>query len=308
MIILNGTQSIRKDLGPVVATIGNFDGIHLGHRKIIERVLEKGKELNFATVVITFDPHPSHVISPAQAPHLIHTRHQKIRMLEQIGIDYLLFIHFNRNLSLLTAEDFLSRYVLDRMKIREMYVGEDFRLGKDRITDSSTLSSIGAKLGFSVGLIESVTIDDQIISSTTIRQMIEDGDVEKAARFLGHNYSIEGEVVSGEGIGRTMKIPTANIRPENKLIPKMGVYITESLVSGSLYASVTNVGVRPTFNLYTSMIETHLIDFRSSIYGEDIEVFFYRRVRDEKKFDDADKLKKQIEADITQARDFFSGR
>jgi len=308
MRILNDIERTKEKIGPVVATIGNFDGLHIGHRKIIEQVRMRGEKLGLMTVVMTFDPHPARVISPTGAPHLIHTRHQKIKMLEKMGVDILIFMPFDRDLSLLAAEEFFTNRVLRRMEIEEIYIGENFRFGRNRSADSDALFRIGSKLGFKVDLIESVKLEGEVVSSSLIRRLIADGNVERAALFLGQPFSIEGEVVSGEGIGKKMRIPTANVRPENELIPGMGVYITESLVCNERFRSVTNIGVRPTFALYTSTIETHLIDFASSIYGEDIEVVFHRRIRDEMKFDDVEKLKKQIECDVREAKDFFGKR
>ncbi|MEW5807586.1 MAG: bifunctional riboflavin kinase/FAD synthetase [Acidobacteriota bacterium] len=307
MITIHETESIKEPLGRVVATIGNFDGIHMGHRRIIEKVLERGQALRLKTVLITFDPHPARVIAPFYPLRLIHTKHQKTRMLETTGIDVLLFISFDRDISLLTAEEFLSQVLLSRMTPEEIYVGENFRFGRNRSADSKTLSALGEKLGFKVGIIESVIIDGETVSSSIIRRMIEDGRVERASLFLGHLFSIEGEVMPGEGIGKTIKIPTANIHPRNELLPRMGVYITESLVAGSKHRSVTNIGIRPTFNLQTYSIETHIMDFQSTIYGEEIEVFFHKRIRDELKFENLEKLREQIERDIEEMKSFFAG-
>ncbi len=307
MIIVNGVQKFNKEQGQVVATIGNFDGIHLGHQKIIERVVSKGKELGLRKVVITFDPHPARVIFPSKAPGLILNRHQKIRILEESGVDLLLFIAFDRDLSLMTAEEFL-RKIMERIDFSTIYIGENFRFGKNRSADYKTLDALGERLGFKVGCVPFVKVNDRIVSSSLIREMLKDGEVEEASRLLGRSYSIEGKVVPGEGRGQMMNIPTANIQPHNELIPKRGIYISEIVVAGSRYNSVTNIGIRPTFHLLHQTIESHMMDFHDHIYGEKVELFFHRKIRDEIKFENAEQLRKRIQKDIEVMKVYFKER
>jgi riboflavin kinase/FMN adenylyltransferase len=304
MIIVNGIQKFNRQQGQVVATIGNFDGVHLGHQKIIEKVISKGQELALRKVVITFDPHPARVIFPSKAPRLILTRHQKIRILEESGIDLLLFIPFDRDLSLMTAEEFLKK-IMERIDFSIIYIGENFRFGKNRSADCKTLDALGERLEFKVGCVPFVKVKDKIVSSSLIREMLEEGKVDEASQLLDRPYSIEGKVVPGEGRGRMMNIPTANIQAHNELIPKGGIYISEIGVAGSRYKSVTNIGIRPTFHLLHQTIETHMMDFHNHIYGEKVELFFHRRIRDEIKFDNAEQLRQKIQEDIEEMKVFF---
>lgn len=304
MIIVNGIQKFSKDLGHVVATIGNFDGVHLGHQKIIQNLIEHGKALRLKKVLITFDPHPTRVILPSKAPKLIHNRHQKISVLEQLGIDVLFFIPFDRDLSLMTAEEFLKS-LMEKINFAVIYIGENFRFGKNRSADYKTLGALGEKLGFKVGCVPFVKVDDLIVSSSVIRELLKEGKVQEASRLLGHPYSIEGKVIPGEGRGKIMDIPTANIQPSSELIPKRGIYISEMVVAGSTYKGVTNIGTRPTFNLTCQTIETHLIDFHDHIYGQKIELFFHQKIRDEVKFENAERLKERIQRDIEEMNAFF---
>lgn len=304
MIIVNAIQKFNKQEGEVVATIGNFDGVHLGHQEIIEKVISKGKKLRLRKVVITFDPHPARVIFPSKAPKLILSRHQKIKILEGLGIDLLLFIPFDRDLSLMTAEEFLKK-MMERINFSMIFIGENFRFGKNRSADCKTLAALGERLGFKVGCVPFIKVDEKTVSSSIIRDMLEKGAVDEASRLLGRPYSIEGKVVPGEGRGRMMNIPTANIQPHNELIPKGGIYISEIVVAGSRYRSVTNIGIRPTFHLHHQTIETHMMDFHNHIYGEKIELFFHRRIRDEIQFDSAEQLRKKIQEDIEEMKIFF---
>lgn len=304
MIIFNGIHKLNKSLGQVVATIGNFDGIHLGHQKIIEKVIHRGKELHLKKVLITFDPHPACVIMPSKAPKLINNRHQKIKILEELGIDILLFVPFDRDLSLMTAEEFLNE-IMKKIAFSVIYIGENFRFGRNRSADCKTLAALGERLGFKVGCVSFIKANEKIVSSSLIREMVEKGHVEEASLQLGRPYSIEGKVVPGEGRGRMMNIPTANIQPYNELIPERGIYISEMVVEGSRYESVTNIGIRPTFDLSHQTIETHMMDFQNHIYGERVELFIHKKIRDEVKFESAEKLSERIQKDIEEMKKFF---
>jgi riboflavin kinase/FMN adenylyltransferase len=304
MIIFNGIHKLNRPLGPVAATIGNFDGIHLGHQKIIEKVIQKGKEMQIKKVLITFDPHPARVIMPSKAPKLINNRHQKIKILEGLGIDILLFVPFDRDLSLMTAEEFLNE-IMKKIDLSVIYIGENFRFGRNRSADCKTLAALGERLGFKVGCVPFIRADEKIVSSSLIREMVKTGQVEEVSLQLGRPYSIEGKVVPGEGRGRMMNIPTANIQPYNELIPERGIYISEMVVAGSKYESVTNIGIRPTFDLSHQTIETHIMDFQNHIYGERVELFIHKKIRDEVKFESAEKLSERIQKDIEEMKTFF---
>ncbi len=304
MIIINGIQKFNRDLGKVVATIGNFDGVHLGHQQIIKKVIEEGNKVNLKKVLFTFEPHPTRIIFPSKAPRLILNRHQKIRILEELGIDVLFFIPFDRDLSLMTAEEFLKN-LMEKITFDVIYIGENFRFGKNRSADFKTLAALGEKLGFRVGCVPFVKMNDIAVSSSLVRDLLGEGKVEEASQLLGRPYSVEGKVVPGVGRGKKINIPTANIQAYNEIIPKRGTYISEIIVGQLKFKSVTNIGIRPTFPLSSQTIESHIIDFNDHIYGEKVEVFFHQRIRDEVKFENIELLKKRIQQDIEKMKAFF---
>ena len=293
--------------GPV-ATVGNFDGLHRGHRAIIDRVLERGRGSGAATLVITFDPHPLRVIAPERAPLLLTTRRQKLALLEAAGIDLVLVLPFTQELAAMSAAAFVGRVLVEGLRLREAYVGANFNFGRGREGNADLLVRLCEERGVRAGRVEEVKILDSPVSSSRIRRALLSGEVELARALLGRPYAVEGRVVHGDSRGAALGFPTANIEPANELVPQDGVYVSEAIVDGSAQPSVTNIGTRPTFGAASRAIETHILDSPGDLYGRSLEVRFLARLRQELKFDSPKALIGQIERDVRRAREYFRDR
>jgi riboflavin kinase/FMN adenylyltransferase len=291
-----------------VITIGTFDGLHLGHQKILRLVRERAGIKGDHAAVVTFDPHPMRVLQPERAPLLIQTLAQRLAGFERMGMDAALVLRFDRALSLVSASDFIERFLVGGIHASAILVGENFRFGHRGTGDVRLLENRGRSDGFDVEIVPPVEIAGQMVSSTGIRGAIANGDVEGAVPMLGRPFSLTGEIRPGAGRGRTILFPTLNLAPEQELLPKLGVYATESVVGGARYPSVTNVGTRPTFNGSGVTVESHLFGFGETVSSGAMEVCFHTRIRDERKFSGVDELRAQIAADIETAKKFFSER
>lgn len=293
----------RTNLGlpknrPVVATCGNFDGIHRGHASIMERVRARAAALSGLATVITFHPHPMRVLAPERAPRLMLTEEQKLALLESLGIDAVVVVPFDRELAAMPAEAFATEILHDACGVREVHIGPDFRFGRGRIGDVAMLERLGAKLGFTAHAVLAVHDGDDRISASRVRRELEQGQVGEAARLLGRPFTLVGTIVHGEGRGRQVLLPTANLAPENEFIPERGVYITRMSWPGRTLHGLTNVGLRPTFGGRRVTIETFLSGFAGDLYGARVELAFLDRVRAELKFDTPADLMQQIWKDI----------
>ena len=306
MNVWNALEAFPTGREPVVATIGNFDGVHLGHQKIIESVARAAAARSAPSLLITFEPHPLAVVAPTRRPKLLQTRRQKLETLQATGIDGVLILPFDREMAGLDGSEFFGRYLGERLRFAAIHVGRNFRFGHARGGDVRLLESVGAAQGFSVVSVPPVEVDGETVSSSSVRTAVEDGDVARAQRFLGRPFAVTGEVVRGAGRGRLMDFPTANVAVENEMIPRRGVYVTETLALAFRYPSVTNVGVRPTFGGTSLCVESHLIDADEDLYGERIEVRFLARLRDEMTFDGPTQLADQIARDRAAATSYFS--
>ncbi len=289
-----------------VVAVGTFDGLHVGHRKILESVRERGRATGQRATVVTFDPHPMRVLLPDRAPFLIQTVSQRIAGFERMGLDAALVLPFDHALSLVSAEEFIERILVEGLRAGAILVGANFRFGHGGAGDVRLLGDAGKRFGFDVEIIPPVEVAGKIVSSTAIRGAVASGDVAGAIPLLGRAFSLTGEIRSGAGRGRTILFPTLNLAPEQELLPKLGVYATESAVGGKLYTSVTNVGTRPTFNGSGVTVESHLFGFSENLTGGPMEVRFHQRIRDERKFSGAEELRAQIALDMETARKFFS--
>lgn len=289
-------------------TVGNFDGLHLGHQKILHSVRERARATGLRAAVITFDPHPMRVLRPDRAPQMIQTLSQRLAGFEQMGLDAALVLRFDQALSLVSAEEFIERILVGGLRAGAILVGANFRFGHRGAGDVRLLGEFGKRDGFDVEIVPPVEVGGQIVSSTAIRGAVASGDVAGAIPLLGRAFSLTGEIRAGAGRGRTILFPTLNMAPEQELLPKLGVYATESAVSGKTYLSVTNVGTRPTFNGAGVTVESHLFGFDEILAGGGMEVGFHARLRDEQKFSGPDALRAQIARDIEAARKFFSER
>jgi len=308
MRIWNGIESYPEQNPAAVCTIGNYDGVHLGHRTILRRVTDDAGRLGAPSLLVTFSPHPLSVVAPEREPAHLQNRGQKLESLRECGLSDVLILAFTKELSLLDGETFFDQLLADRVRLAAVHVGENFVFGRDRSGHLDLLRRIGERRGFEVHGVPPVTIDGRVISSTAIRRALVEGDVALAHKMLGRPHTVAGEVVRGHGRGRGLSCPTANVEPHNQVLPRPGVYVTETLVIAGRFPSVTNVGVRPTFGGESLTLETHLLEFSDDLYHEQIAVPFLERLRDEKRFDDTDALADQIARDRAAATAFFQNR
>jgi riboflavin kinase/FMN adenylyltransferase len=291
---------------PVLA-LGNFDGVHRGHRKILDRVCRVAGERGATPVVMTFDPHPPRVVRPDKAPPLLMTTAQKLEAIEAAGLQGAAIVRFTTELSHWDPDTFVQQVLVDWLRVAEVWVGANFLFGHDRAGNFSTLRVLGARYGFKAEKIDPIRYKDFVVSSTRIRRLVGEGRVDEAGALLGHQYFVDGCVVAGDRRGRTVGFPTANLSTDNELLPPNGVYATTLTLDGVVRPSVTNVGVRPTVDTSGQLsVETHVFDFERDIYGARVRVGFVQRLRDERRFDSLDALKVQIGADCDRARVLFS--
>jgi riboflavin kinase / FMN adenylyltransferase len=308
MKIFHGINNASIARGTVL-TFGVFDGLHLGHQKIIKTVVERSKLCGAVSTVITFDPHPRAVLYPENAPPLLQTLDQRLAAFEFFGVQQTIVINFNKEFASIEAEDFLKKIVHERLQAREVYLGKGFAFGKNRCGNIDLLKKMGDKLGFLADEVPEVNLRGQRISSSKIRELLIQGKVNLARRMLGRPYGVEGQVIHGQKRGAKIGFPTANLQLLNRVIPKYGVYATATLIDGKWYRSITNVGVRPTFSQTGDVsIETHILDFEDELYGDVLRVRFLHRIRDERKFSGIEDLRQQIKRDICRAIRYFSRR
>lgn len=306
MKIFHGTDNADILRGTVL-TLGVFDGLHLGHQKIMQKVVARAKATNCVPTVITFDPHPRAVLYPENAPPLLQTLDQRLANFEVLGIKQTIVVRFDRNFAGQDAAEFLSKIVHERLQAREVFLGKGFAFGKNRGGNIELLRKMSAELGFAADEVEEITLRGARISSSKIRHLLAAGKINLARRMLGRPYGVEGQIIHGDKRGRTIGFPTANLKPRNRVIPKYGVYATATLIDGVWRRSITNVGVRPTFNGDKEpSIETYIFDFDGDLYGDVLRVRFLHRIRDERKFNGIDELKLQIEKDTRIALKYFS--
>lgn len=288
-----------------VVTIGNFDGVHLGHQRILGTVLERARQSGALGAVLTFYPHPARILRPAEAPALLETLEQRLAAIDTTGIDAALVMKFDAELAKVSAEDFVRRFLLDALRAQRVLVGSNFRFGHRGAGDVKMLGELGQRWGFEVEIVPPVVADGVVVSSTAIRAAIRDGRVEDAKRMLGRAYALEGEIRTGTGQGRKLVVPTLNLGTEQEVLPKNGVYATEAVVEGATYPAATNVGIRPTFDGVRVTIESHLLDFRETLTSGRLELLFHKRLRDERKFSGPAELREQVLKDIETAKEFF---
>ena len=306
MKIFHGTEN-AKILRPTVLTLGVFDGLHLGHQRIMRKVVERAAEVDAHATAITFDPHPRAVLHPESAPPLLQTLDQRLANLEILGIEQAIVIRFDRKFASTPAEDFVAAIIHDRLQAKEVYLGKGFAFGRARGGNIELLKRLGTQFGFHADEVDEVRLRGQRISSSKIRGLLSEGRVNLVRRMLGRPYGVEGVIVRGDRRGHTIGFPTANLHPHNRVIPRFGVYATASLIDGAWRRSITNIGVRPTFGADADpSIESHIFDFDGELYGDVVRVRFLHRIRDEKKFEGIDELKTQIERDVRRAQNYFN--
>jgi len=290
---------------PVLA-LGNFDGVHRGHQKVLDSVRRVAGQRGATFVVMTFDPHPSRVVRPDKAPPLLMTTAQKLEAIAAAGLQGAAIVRFTPELSRWAPETFVETVLVDWLKVASVWVGANFLFGHDRTGNFSLLRMLGGRYNFKAEKIDPVRYKDFVVSSTRIRRLVSEGRVDEAAALLGHQYYLEGTVMRGEERGRTIGFPTANLSTENELLPSHGVYATTTTVDGVVRPSVTNVGVRPTVDASgRTSVETHIFSLDRNLYDASIRVGFVQRLRDERTFESLDVLRAQIAADCDKARVLF---
>ncbi len=308
MEVFKSLSEVKKEKNTVL-TMGTFDGIHLGHRRIIESVKKHSAALNARNFLITFDPHPRSVISGSNDVKLLNTLQEKIDILEEIGIQNLLIINFTKEFSMLDSEKFFKNYIIDKIGLSEIVVGYDHHFGKGRGGDENTLRELGEEYDFKVFSVDAVNINGTNVSSTKIRNAILKGDVNLAGLFLGRYYSFSGTVIRGDGRGRLLGFPTANILPndETKLLPAIGIYAVETVIDGKKHFGVMSIGKRPTFyNDGQLTTEVYIFDFNNDIYCKKVTVNVIERIRGEEKYSSAEELVAQMEKDKQAGMEIFN--
>ncbi len=303
MKIFRNINEIEYNKNTIV-TIGTFDGFHIGHQNIVNKVVNAAKEIGGRSFLVTFDPHPRSVVSENYDLKLITTLDEKLELFEKSGIENLLIINFTPEFSQLSSEEFFENYIL-KIGISQLIIGHDHRLGKDRDAGEKKIKELGIKNGFEVFPVSAVNIEDETVSSTKIRKALLEGKIETANKFLNRNYSISGTVVQGAMRGRTLGYPTANIQPHNskKIFPSNGIYFVEAEVESEKFFGLMNIGLRPTFaDISEPIIEVYLLDFSKMIYGKSVQINVIKKMRNEIKFDSIEKLIEQMDKDKLEAQ------
>ncbi|QRM19150.1 bifunctional riboflavin kinase/FAD synthetase [Dechloromonas sp. TW-R-39-2] len=291
---------------PVVLAIGNFDGVHLGHAALMEQLLAAAGKFQVQPAVLTFEPHPREFFAPQSAPARLTTLREKLELLADAGVQQVMVCPFNAAFAALSADQFIEQVLVGALRVKHLIIGDDFRFGRGRVGDFSLLQAAGLQYGFTVESMQSVTVDDERVSSSGVRRALADGDMAHAARLLGRPYIIDGQVAHGDKIGRQLGFATANIRIRHNPLPMTGVFAVQ--VSGlgeAPLCGVANLGIRPTVGGTRPLLEVHLFDFDRDIYGTHISVRFVHKLRNEQRFPNFDALKAQIAADAAAARTFF---
>ena len=308
MDTLTSLDNLTSPLGPSVVTLGNFDGVHLGHRELFRKLVKKSRQLNCRSIVYTFDPHPLKLLAPDRAPLLLNTPTEKQRLISASHVDLLTEAPFTRELAGMSPEQFVDQVLIDRLQVQALLVGYDYAFGRGRQGNVSFLRACGKEKGFSVDVLQPVGADGVPYSSTRIRNLLAAGDVAGVIALLGRNYNFDGKVVPGEQRGRELGFPTANLLVDKEQLPAPGVYAVKVRYGQQEYAGVVNLGQRPTFGGGEPTIEVHLLDFSGRLYDENLRVYFVDRLRGEQKFSGADQLAEAIAADVVRARQILSSK
>lgn len=308
MRVIRHLGSVPTKLRRVVLTLGNFDGVHLGHQAILRRAIAEGDALGGSVVALTFEPHPAGVLAPERAPQRLQPLHDRLARLREIGIDVALVQRFTRAFAAIEADVFVEDLLLRHLDLQHVVVGYNVSFGRHRGGSIETLRRLGARHGFAVDAVGPVTVGTERVSSTAVRRAVAAGDVHRAAELLGNPFTLRRRIVHGEQRGRTLGFPTANLHIRaGLLLPADGVYVVRMLVDGVAHGGVANIGIRPTFGRLSRTVEVHLLDFDGDIYGRHVDVGFVERLRGEQRFPGVDALKAAIGADVAQARALLAG-
>lgn len=298
----------ERATGSTVLAIGNFDGLHLGHRALIDRLTAKARELGLPSAIMTFEPHPRELFSPEQAPARLTSLREKLALIDACDVDRVYVCHFNRKLAALDAGEFVQRLLVRGLAVRHLIIGDDFRFGRGRGGDFAMLRQAGVEHGFGVEAMDTIDLDGERVSSSLLREVLAAGELEHAARLLGRPYNISGRVVHGDKIGRGLGFPTANVQLKRKRVPLSGVFaVTVSGVDKRHLPGAASLGVRPTVGAgLRPTLEVHLLDFDRDIYGHHVTVHFLHKLRDEAKYDSLSALTAQIQQDVAATRAYFA--
>lgn len=286
-----------------IVTIGNFDGVHLGHQKILLFLVDQAKKRNLYSLVLTFSPHPEEILSKGKIV-MIQTLAQRLKTIENFGVHGVLVTPFDEQFSNLSSEEFIQKILLNSLKAKEIVIGDNFRFGKNREGDINALQALASRLGFEAHKIPSVIEGGKIVSSSLIRRSLLEGEIEEVNTLLGRCYEIKGKVIKGKARGKVLGFPTANIEAKNDIIP-FGVYISQVRINSETLPAITNAGLRPTFDKEEMQIESYIINFNRNLYGEEIDIIFIKKIRDEMKFKSPEELSLQISKDLEQAKTYF---
>jgi riboflavin kinase/FMN adenylyltransferase len=307
MEIIRGIEALKENYPNTVITIGNFDGLHLGHQKILLTVIKRAEEMKGTSIVVTFDPHPIKVLAPEREIKLLTTLKERARLMEAMGVKVLLCIYFNKEFSHLHPDDFIGNILVKKIGVKEVIVGQNYAFGKDRKGTTELLRRRGKKYGFSVKVVRHAKVHGEVVSSSTIRSLLLKGRVFEASNLLGRAYSIEGNVIKGTGRGeKLLHIPTANITTPNELVPREGVYAVKAGFKDRFFDGVANIGRKPTFGDSQTSYEVHLLNFSDNLLGENLRIYFIDWIRNQKSFPDVLTLEKQIRRDIDYAKKVLS--
>ena len=306
MEIIRGLHALKASYKDTVLTIGNYDGMHIGHQKILSNVTKRAAEIKGTSMLMTFDPHPMKVLAPERDVKLLITPGEKERLIDSMGVDVLLYVDFTKEFSGMLPEEFIQEILIRKIRVREIIVGSNYAFGKNKKGTVDLLRRWGEKCGFGVTAVRNAEVRGQIVSSSSIRSLLQKGAVRDVSKFLGRVYSIEGVVIKGKGRGqKILHVPTANITTPVEIAPKEGVYAVRVGLEGAVYDGVANIGKNPTFGNSQVSYEVHLLDFSGNLLGENIRIYFIDRLRNEKTFPNVMSLENQIKDDIKLAREIL---
>lgn len=306
MQIVLGQHNLKEDRDPAVVTIGNYDGVHLGHQSVISHLIQKASSLNLPTTLVLFEPHPQEFFNRQNAPSRISTFREKAELIRQAGIQRLVCLRFNTVLSQMLADEFVQQLLIAKLGVKHLVVGDDFRFGRGREGDFALLNQYAQRGAFSLEAMPTFEVENARVSSTRIRRALEHADFAQAEKLLGRAYSISGRISHGQKLGRKLGFPTLNLPTRRMRSPLQGVYVVEVAgLSAQREPGVANLGSRPTVAAEGVTLEVHLLEAEGDFYGQRVEVFFKQKIRDEKRFDNLDELKAAIQQDVKAARDYF---
>jgi len=310
MKTISGIENYSPSGKPVYVALGAFDGMHYGHLSLIEKTIKKAAASGGESMLATFDPHPRRFISGDNKIGLINDSEEKIEIISSLGVDTMFVIHFDEKVASMSPDEFVRVFIVEKIKASEVFIGFNFYFGAGRHGNADTLIALGEKYGFKVNVLMPIEIGNFVVSSSKIRLLIEAGAVDDVVKFMGRPYRVSGKVVPGDGLGRRLNIPTANLKLAcgSKMAAKAGVYVVKCVIDSKIYGGVMNIGTRPTIYEKDSRLvtfEMHILDFNLDIYSKKVDVYFYKRLRDEKRFVDFKALCEQIREDIKNAREYF---